>query len=122
MPVRSLNSSVLKWPSAPEIIASARRWSKQEALRHPELQALGYFGSYATGRHGVGSDLDLIAIVTHSDQPFERRALSWQLLDLLVQAEILVYTAMEWQRLIAEGSRFAREIERDVQWLWRRDG
>jgi predicted nucleotidyltransferase len=78
---------------------------------------LGYFGSYARGDWGVGSDIDLIAIVEASEQPFERRALDWSLLDLPVQAEIVVYTRDEWERLIREGGRFARTIGREAVWL-----
>ncbi|GGM97879.1 hypothetical protein GCM10007092_09460 [Thermus composti] len=36
--------------------------------RHPipGLVAAGYFGSYARGEAGVGSDLDLLLLVAHS--------------------------------------------------------
>ena len=49
--------------------------------------------------------------------PFERRALDWDLLDLPVPAEIVVYTREEWERLLREGGRFARTIERETVWL-----
>jgi hypothetical protein len=47
----------------------------------------------------VGSDLDLIAVVESSPEPFERRALAWDLNTLPVSAELLVYTRPEWERL-----------------------
>lgn len=90
--------------------------AEQRAVR-ADIERLGYFGSYARGDWGVGSDLDLIAIVTDSDQPFAERALAWDLDDLPVPAELLVYTSAEWSRVIASGARFARVIEAEAAWL-----
>jgi predicted nucleotidyltransferase len=38
---------------------------------------IGYFGSYARGDWGVGSDVDLIVIVAESELPRERRAVEF---------------------------------------------
>jgi len=59
MPVRSLSSSVLVWPSRHEVVRAARAWAEHDAGRHPELLGLGYFGSFAREDWGVGSDLEL---------------------------------------------------------------
>jgi predicted nucleotidyltransferase len=121
MPLRSLRSSVLKWPDRETVLAAARAWATLEAGKHPEALAIGCFGSYARGNWGVGSDLDLLAIVSHCAEPFERRALGWKVEDLPVPAEILIYTIEEWERLSGEKSRFARVLKEDTQWLWSRD-
>jgi predicted nucleotidyltransferase len=48
----------------------------QKALdEHDAVVRIGYFGSYARGDWGVGSDLDVIAVVAFSDEAFTRRAL-----------------------------------------------
>lgn len=117
MPVRSLRSSVLRWPDRREVEQSAAEWAAREAKRHPGLLRLGYFGSYARGDAGVGSDLDLIAVVDSSPDPFERRSLGWDLTSLPIPAELLVYTRPEWERLLREGSRFARTLQREAHWL-----
>jgi uncharacterized protein len=93
MPVKSLNSSVLKWPDKTRVAEAARIWAREQKRLHPELVRLGYFGSYARGDWGVGSDL--VAIVTGSSAPFGRRSLDWNLEQLPVPAEILVYTRDE---------------------------
>lgn len=118
MPVRSSNSSVLVWPDRKEVDRAAREWAAQARAAKPELRRLGYFGSYARGDWGVGSDLDLVAVVSETEQPFERRNLSWDLTSLPVPAEIVVYTEREWGRLTAERSRFAGILEREVVWLF----
>jgi predicted nucleotidyltransferase len=79
---------------------------------------LGYFGSYARGDWGVGSDLDLIAIIHHSVEPFERRSLTWDLSTLPVPAELLVYTSGEWESLQKEGGRFARTLGQETVWVY----
>ena len=66
MPVRSLNSSVLKWPDAKTVDAAARRWAEKIAQDKKYVLKIGYFGSYARGDWGVGSDLDLIIIVENN--------------------------------------------------------
>ena len=77
MPMRSSRSSVLVWPSRDEVDAAVRRWAAAERQRHPALQAVGYFGSYARGDHGVGSDVNLVVIMGGCDRPFAERALDW---------------------------------------------
>jgi len=115
MPTRSLSSSVLKWPSADEVEKALRAWVK--ALNLPELIALGYFGSYARGDYGVGSDLDLVLIVRKSNYPFVERAAHLPLEKLPVPAEALVYTEDEWNKLLKSGSRFAQTLARETRWL-----
>lgn len=117
MPVKSLNSSVLKWPDQAQVDRAVKQWAVREASRHAKLIRLGYFGSYARGNWGVGSDLDLIAVVSETDEPFERRALTWNLTSLPVPAELLVYTQAEWEQLQASGGRFAQTLRQEVVWL-----
>lgn len=49
MPVRSSNSSVLKWPDRPTVHDAFERWVEGEARVRPDLRRARYFGSYATG-------------------------------------------------------------------------
>ena len=118
MPVKSLNSSILKWPDRKTVDRAVRSWVTVEARKHPELMRLGYFGSYARGDAGVGSDLDLIAVVSQTVEPFERRSLDWDLNPLPVPAEILIYTSSEWERLQKRGGKFARMLEIQVVWIY----
>ncbi|MBZ5638199.1 MAG: nucleotidyltransferase domain-containing protein [Acidobacteriia bacterium] len=118
MPVRSLTSSVLRWPDGAAVDAAVRAWAAAETPRHPGILSLGYFGSYARGDSGVGSDLDLVAVVGAADEPFERRALSWDLYPLPVPADLLVYTRDEWSRMASGDSRFARTLRAETVWIF----
>ena len=116
MPVRSLTSYVFIWPKRAEVVAAARRWTETLAATGNVL-AVGYVGSYAREEDGVGSDLDLLVLVSDHAQPFARRTPSG-LETLPVPAEALVYTEAEWEVLERSGSRFARTLRREVRWLF----
>lgn len=117
MPVRSLNSFILKWPDAQTVAQAVRHWSQKALLSHYDVMRIGYFGSYARGDWGVGSDLDLIIVVGSSDQPFERRASEWDATELPVPADVLVYTDEEWQSLEQEG-RFYQTVTQEAVWVY----
>ena len=52
MPVRSLTSSVFKWPNRSQVDQAVRKWAADEVKRHPGVVRLGYFGYYARGDWG----------------------------------------------------------------------
>ncbi len=115
MPVRCLTSSVRRWPRPAEVEAALSRWAQRLDL--PGLDALGYFGSYARGDAGVGSYLDLVAIVEASDLPPPLRATRLPLEELPVPADALVYTEAEWAALKKRQERFAKTHLKETRWL-----
>lgn len=117
MPVRSLTSRVLRWPRPEVVDASVRRWAQVVGSSHPEVVRIGYFGSYARGDWGVGSDVDLLVIVTQSDQSFERRGLALHRPRLPVPSDLLVYTLVEWERM-SLGPGFAATANREAVWVY----
>ncbi len=119
MPVRSLSSSVLKWPDKETVDFAVHRWAGRMARARKDVLQIGYFGSYARGDWGVGSDLDLIVIIESSSKPVERRAAEWDTADLPVPADILVYTEDEWQKMRSQG-RLGRTVMRVAVWVYRK--
>ena len=117
MPVRSLSSPVLRWPDRATVDGAVRAWAAQLAAHHAELLRVGYFGSYARGDWGVGSDLDLVVVVASADEPFLTRAASWDTTGLPVPADLLVYSRDEWDALDRRG-RFCAMLAREVVWVW----
>lgn len=94
-----------------------RDWLAQQNSIGRDILRAGYFGSYARGEWGVGSDLDLILLVMHSELPFWRRSLEWDTLSLPVPIDLLVYTQEEWQNLLKQETRFSRTIENETVWV-----
>jgi predicted nucleotidyltransferase len=115
-----LDSSVLRWPESAEVLRALSRWASEQFERRATLRRLGYFGSHARGEAAVGSDLDLIAIVSSDDRPFVRRPIDWDTESLPVPVDLLVYTEREWAKLLEGGGRFAETLRREVRWLPRR--
>jgi len=117
MPVRSLHSSVIRWPARDVVIGSFREWVANARSAHPELEAAGYFGSYARGDDGPGSDLDVILVVNSTNVPFERRAAGWDTSRIAVPVDLIVYTREEFDRLGRDGSRFAAMLASEAEWI-----
>lgn len=111
---------MLRWPDAATVVSAAKQWAEALAARHPELLRAGYFGSYARGNWGVGSDLDLVVIVERTDQPFPLRSAAFDTGTLPVPADVLVYTEAEWEALGRRGG-FGATLHREVIWLYERE-
>jgi uncharacterized protein len=120
MPVRSLNSSVLVWPDAAAVRRALTQWASDVASLRPDVERVGYIGSYARGDNGVGSDLDVVLVLARCDTPFEQRALDWNLTGLPVPVDVLVYTCAEWQALLAQASAFSRVVREEARWVYTR--
>ena len=76
-----------------------QQWAEDVVRSQPDVVRVGYFGSYARGDWGVGSDLDLIVVVRESAQPFETRVAQIDTEALPVPVDMLVYTEEEWQTI-----------------------
>ncbi len=118
MPVRSLTSPVLVWPDAASVIASLHDWARQVVASQPGVLRIGYFGSYARGDAGVGSDLDLLLVVRCADVRPERRRQGWRTERLSVPVDLLVYTEEEFERVRSSG-KFADVIAQETVWVYR---
>lgn len=117
MPVRSLSSSVMRWPGAAEVEGAFRAWAEDLVASDGNVVAVGYFGSYARGDWGPGSDLDVVILVRGSDLPFVGRVAPGDATVLPVPADVLTYTLDEWQALTGRGGRFARMLATEVRWV-----
>ena len=117
MPVRSLHSSVLKWPDKQAVDQAVRAWAQLLASEHPEIIGIAYFGSYARGDWGVGSDLDVVVIIRNSNRPFEERSREYDAQKLPVPTDLVVYTLEEWRNLDQE-QPFYRRLRKEAVWVY----
>ncbi len=120
MPVRSLNSPVLKWPDRQAVEAALGAWLADELRARRGVHRVGFFGSYASNTWGPGSDLDLVAVIDDGPEvpAFTERSASWRTERLPVPVDLLVYTKSEWGRLIAGESAFGRLMRTGVVWVY----
>ena len=118
MPLKSSSSSVIAWPDAASVDRALMEWAYAAAGSRPELRGVGYFGSYARGDWGVGSDVDVVILVAASATPFPRRGAEWDLTRLPVPADVLVFTEDEWRSILESGRRFARVARDELKWVF----
>ncbi|RCK73677.1 MAG: hypothetical protein ANABAC_2750 [Anaerolineae bacterium] len=98
------------------MLEALRRWAENAKAQHKSLLRVGYFGSYARGDWGVGSVLDVVLIVSESDLPIARRAAEWDLTELPVPVDVLVYTIREWEKIIAQPGMWLKR-RNEVVWV-----
>ncbi len=114
MPVRSLNSVVMKWPDRDEVLSAARRWATALTAHDPAVQSIFCVGSCARGDWGVGSDLDVIVVLSDTDvSPFGRR-LRYEPQDVPVPADVWVYTKAEWGALGDHSPQLWCRLQREL--------
>ncbi len=108
MPLRSLASPVLKWPSREAVLAAAEAWAQELRARDPKVLRIVLFGSYARGDASVGSDLDMAVVVRDG----EGGAL-FDVSRLPVPADVVVFEERQWEQLAGQATGIGRAISRD---------
>ncbi|MCM8749772.1 nucleotidyltransferase domain-containing protein [Thermomicrobiaceae bacterium CFH 74404] len=111
-------SSVRTWPDRATVDRAVRAWAAAlaEGQPQPPIRCVGYFGSYARGDWGFGSDIDLIVIVEEDSTPWMLRPLRYDTISLPVPSDLLVYTVAEWAKIRQEP--FGAQIAREVVWVY----
>jgi len=117
MPVPSPSGSALRWPAADEVLERAACWAATQKQGHPDLLAVGVFGSYGRGTAGVGSDLDLLLVLRHCNDPIWQRLRRWDTKNLPLACDLLVYGLSEWHTLPQWNPRLAEALSKDTLWL-----
>ena len=89
-------------------------WADRVARTHAGIVRIGYFGSYARGNWGVGSDLDLVVIKAAGSDP---AITGEELAELPVPADMLLYDERQFENLRGRG-KFGQMLEREVVWVF----
>jgi hypothetical protein len=117
MPVRSSSSPVLVWPSRGQVVAAARGYAALLVAADTRVLRVALVGSYATGKHGPGSDADLLVEMRECSAPPMRRALELPPPSLPVPVDLLVLTRSEVDELRRTRPRWTREVLQPALWL-----
>lgn len=98
MPVKSLNSRVLKWPDRKSVLDSFTAWASFQ-FRITNVINIGTFGSIHTDKWGVGSDLDIIVLLNETKLDFFHRGVAFDTTSIPVPVDFLAYTTEEWEKV-----------------------
>ncbi len=120
MPVRSLNSAILKWPDKQKVLNEAKLWAKSIGPDDESIVKIFCFGSICTDTWGVGSDLDIIIILKQTSVPFISRANLFDASAICVPTDILVYTESEIETFDDQKSRFMDDIQKKAILLYQK--
>jgi hypothetical protein len=85
--------------------------------RRPEVMRVVLFGSLSRGEIGVGSDVDLLIVLSHNDRPFLERTMTYRPETFPVDLDVFPYTLAE----IRAGQPLAHEALAHGQILWQRN-
>ena len=114
---RSCNSVTVYSIDEQAVWTAVERFT-DELAQQPEVLAVVLFGSLADGHLGVGSDVDILLILAHSDRPFLDRRPLYMPDRFPVDLDLFPYTLAE----IRGGQPLAREAVGKGRVLWQRAG
>lgn len=95
MPVSSPPQSVLRWPSAAEVLRAAEVWAEAQRRRRS----------------------DLLRILQECSDPIWQRLRRWDTASLPMACDLLVYSLEEWRSLPGWNPRLAAALAHDTRWL-----
>jgi predicted nucleotidyltransferase len=91
-----------------EILAIARQTALRIAQDHPDVLKIMLFGSFAREDYGARSDLDLLIVLEHSDQPPHERLTGFLRCASKYPTDMLVLTQTQLEARLADGDLFLR--------------
>ena len=100
----------------PEAIRKAvHDYAREVRNGHPEIHSIRWFGSWARGDAGVGSDVDLCIIVNRSDKPRRDRIMDFLPRIFPVGIDLFVYTLTEFDALGTEHPSMRKAIDAGLE-------
>ena len=117
MPRGSSSSVKVFFADKQAVISEIRNWAARLKAEHPEIQRIGFFGSYATDSYGPASDVDVVIVLKNSDRPFVDRIEKYLPENLSVGVDIFPYTEKEISRMQKERSPWISRILKEIVWF-----
>ncbi len=113
----SLSSVVVKSIDADIVRRAVDDYATRLLAQRDDIEEIVIFGSFTKGTYAPGSDIDLLVVLTWSDQPVRDRIPGLLPGAFPVGIDLFPYTRKELERLVSPG--LLREM-RASQWRYRR--
>ena len=119
MPVKSSDSVKVVFADKGKVIRELRDYARKLKQTQPEVEQVGYFGSYANDTYGPASDVDLLIILRQSDKRFLDRIPDYIPDNLSVSCDVFPYTAEEIKKMKQESAKggWIQHVLKEVVWL-----
>jgi predicted nucleotidyltransferase len=100
-----------------KVLRQLKDYARKLMRTRPEVEKVGYFGSYATDTFGPASDVDLLIILRESPKRFLDRVPDYIPEDLSVSCDCFPYTEKEIEKMKQEGNPWLRHVLKETVWL-----
>lgn len=99
------------------VLRQLKDYARSIKQTHPEVEQVGYFGSYANGTYGPASDVDLLIILRQSDKRFLDRIPEFLPDNLSICCDVFPYTREEIEKMKKDNNLWLCHILKEVVWL-----
>lgn len=113
MQMKLSDSVKIKYLDKPVIIKAITQLTEELSQRHPEIEEISLFGSFARDEAVPGSDVDILIILTESSLTFKDRLMEYMPLSFPVGIDIFPYTRLEIEKMLDQGNYFIKSAKRD---------
>lgn len=110
----------VKFLDKPGIMKAAKLLAQELSQKHPEIERVSLFGSFARDEAVPGSDVDILIVLTDSDVPFKDRIAKYMPSSFPVGVEVFPYTRSEMETMLGQGDFFLKSAQRDSILLFKR--
>lgn len=100
-----------------KVLRQLKDYSESTKRTHPEVERMGYFGSYANDTYGPASDVDLLIILRNSSRHFLDRIPDFIPDNLSIGCDVFPYTSEEIKRMKHDGNPWICHVLKEVVWL-----
>jgi predicted nucleotidyltransferase len=114
---KSSNSVRVVFADKDKVLRQLRAYAKKLKRSCPELERVGFFGSYANGTFGPASDVDLLIILRKSSKRFLDRIPDFLPENLSICCDVFPYTSEEMETMEAQNNPWIRHVLGEVVWL-----
>lgn len=100
-----------------KVLRQLKDYAKSIKRTNPEVERVGYFGSYANDTYGPASDVDLLIILRQSDKRFLDRIPVFLPDNLSICCDVFPYTREEIDRMKQDDNIWICHVLKEVVWL-----
>jgi predicted nucleotidyltransferase len=115
-----LSTVSVTWFDRDAVWRAVEAHARALASRHPEIEEIRIFGSLVSGTPVPGSDVDLLIVLSDSDQLFLDRIPLYLPGAFPCGVDVFPYTRAEVGRMTSEGNGLIRAALRDGLTIFRR--
>ena len=117
MPEKSSNFVKVVFADKKKVLRQLKDYAKKLKQTSPEVEKVGFFGSYATNTFGPASDVDLLIVLRNSSKRFLDRIPDYLPDNLSVSCDVFPYTNEEIEKMKQESIPWICHVLKEVVWL-----